>query len=301
MSLFSENRFFSELPCGENISYLLNENSLFSPTEYKVLQTQDSTSLAKCMKLLHNGNIQLFYFTENCKSLSSLLPTMSAETFLTVAANLITSVLVVKSNGFLLCHNLDIRYDYIFVDPATLTVRLIYLPLTEHRYDDIYSFESALRSSLIRLIQGLPALASPKTEQFAVNLSNAKLKLENLLAVQTARIPAVTPPKVEPKAAGRLSLVSMNAPKRVVLEISKDEFLIGKSKESVDGFIGFNAAISRNHCKISRKDGKYFVTDLHSANGTFLNKLRLEDKKAYALHNGDVLRLANLDFRIRLT
>jgi hypothetical protein len=253
------------------------------------------------MKILHNGKIQLFYFTENCKSLSSLLPTMSAETFLTVAANLINSVLVVKSNGFLLCQNLDIRYEHIYVDPATLTVRLIYLPLTEHRYDDIYSFESALRSGLIRLIQGLPSLASPKTEQFAVNLSTVKLKLEDLLTVQSTKIPAVTPPKPESKAESSLYLVSMNAPKRVKIQVNKDEFLIGKNKESVDGFIGFNAAISRTHCKIRKKDGKYFVTDLHSANGTFLNKLRLEEKKAYELHNGDVLRLANLDFQIRLT
>ena len=301
MSLFSENQAFSVLPCGENISYVLNDNTLFSPTEYKVLQSQNSASLTKCMKIQRNGKIQLFYLTENLKSLSSLLPAMSSETFLKVASNLINSVLVVKSNGFLLCQNLDIRYEHVYVDPATLTVSLIYLPMTEHLHDDIHSFESALRSNLIRLIQGLPSLSSPKTEQLAVNLSNVKMKLEDLFTFSEEAVPPSNTTKLETKPEGSLYLVSMSLPKRVKIHVNKDEFLIGKNKDSVDGFIGYNAAISRIHCKIRKKDGKYFVSDLHSANGTFLNKQRLEEKKAYELHNGDVLRLANLDFQIRLT
>jgi ABC-type multidrug transport system ATPase subunit/pSer/pThr/pTyr-binding forkhead associated (FHA) protein len=57
---------------------------------------------------------------------------------------------------------------------------------------------------------------------------------------------------------------------------SKSTIIIGRS-ESADIFIN-NSLISRNHSKITKIDNKYFIEDLGSMNGTFVNGQRIYGK-----------------------
>ena len=50
--------------------------------------------------------------------------------------------------------------------------------------------------------------------------------------------------------------------------------MIGKKKDAVDGWLKARS-ISRIHAKISREEDCYYLTDLNSTNGTFLNGGRL--------------------------
>ena len=47
-------------------------------------------------------------------------------------------------------------------------------------------------------------------------------------------------------------------------------------------------------------DQRYYIVDLNSANGTFINKLRIPSGQRHPLKNGDVVRLANSDFMIQI-
>jgi glycine betaine catabolism B len=51
--------------------------------------------------------------------------------------------------------------------------------------------------------------------------------------------------------------------------------------------------ISRNHAKIHGQQGKYFFTDLGSANGSSLNSLNVKANQSYLLKAGDLLRIAD--------
>ena len=93
----------------------------------------------------------------------------------------------------------------------------------------------------------------------------------------------------------------MNAPTRVEIEVTKDEFIIGKKKELVDGVVSFNKMISRSHCKINRRGNQYMVTDLQSANGTYVNKVRLQPNQPCQIKNGDVIRMADSDFQVSIS
>jgi len=55
--------------------------------------------------------------------------------------------------------------------------------------------------------------------------------------------------------------------------------------------------ISRNHVAIERRDGKYYVRDLESANGTYLNE---EQVDLAELRDGDRLRVGNYTMTISL-
>ena len=159
--------------------------------------------------------------------------------------------------------------------------------------------------SVSKLISGVSTLSSPKTTQFSVDLSNGTLSVEDLYnrikgngsfgggKTEEEQKPVPTPSKTT-----SMRLIAMNAPTRVEIEITKDEFVIGKKAELVDGVVSFNKMISRSHCKITRRNNQYSVIDLQSANGTYVNKTRLQPNKPCAINNGDIIRLANSDFQV---
>ncbi len=71
--------------------------------------------------------------------------------------------------------------------------------------------------------------------------------------------------------------------------------LIGRQQKSVDICLNSNA-IGRKHCKIVKRDNVYWITDLASKNGTYINDVRLNRQDAKQLYNGDKLRLADSEF-----
>ena len=96
-----------------------------------------------------------------------------------------------------------------------------------------------------------------------------------------------------------IAIVGDNTPVNIELIISKTEFLIGKKGDQVDGSIQFNKAISRVHCKITCVDNKYYITDMGSANGTYVNGLKVAAGKQIPITVGDRIKLANSEFLVR--
>ncbi len=301
MNTLVESKYIEEMQCGSNFSYILEDNKAFLSTEYKVLQSQTNSCFVKCMKMLYNGKVQIYYMTSKYKQLSSLFPTLDADSFMVICSNLIADIIDVKNNGFLSCQNIDLSFERIYVDPSTYRVNLIYIPVAKRLYEDTSAFENELRTSLVKIIQGVSTLNTPKTIQFATNLSNGSLSLENLYtSIKTGKTVTPTPDPVPGPATSttQMKLVAMNAPTRIEIVITKNEFTIGKKAELVDGVIGFNKMISRSHCKITKNGNVYFITDLQSANGTYVNHVRLHPNQPQAIKNGDVIRLANSDFQV---
>ena len=68
----------------------------------------------------------------------------------------------------------------------------------------------------------------------------------------------------------------------------------------MDGAISYNKAISRTHCKIVYQNDRYEIIDLGSANGSYLNKKKLTPYQKYQIRSGDIVRLANSDFLIKI-
>ncbi|MBQ4521446.1 MAG: FHA domain-containing protein [Lachnospiraceae bacterium] len=68
-------------------------------------------------------------------------------------------------------------------------------------------------------------------------------------------------------------------------------FIIGSRKDGSDYAI-MEKGVSRMHADISFEGGMYFITDLNSTNGTFLNEKEIETGKAVRLREGDEIRIA---------
>ena len=79
------------------------------------------------------------------------------------------------------------------------------------------------------------------------------------------------------------------------LRITKESFLVGKKKDAVDGWLKVRG-ISRIHAKISREEDCYYLTDLNSTNGTFLNGGRLGVNEKARLRPGDSVGFADVRY-----
>ena len=78
-------------------------------------------------------------------------------------------------------------------------------------------------------------------------------------------------------------------------QVEGDTFLIGKKKDAVDGWLKARG-ISRIHGKISREGDCYYLTDLNSTNGTYLNGGRLEVNEKARLRPGDCVCFADVRY-----
>lgn len=92
--------------------------------------------------------------------------------------------------------------------------------------------------------------------------------------------------------------MAMNAPGHFEILIDKGDMLLGKKRELVDAVIPFNKMISRKHCRISKSNGKFYISDEGSANGTYVNRVRLSPGQRQQIKKGDIIRLADSDFQI---
>jgi len=81
------------------------------------------------------------------------------------------------------------------------------------------------------------------------------------------------------------------------MQLAKDRVTLGKSP-SCDIVLD-RQNISREHCRIFRRDGAYFVEDAGSRNGTFLNERRLSAPERLA--EGDNIQLGDFAITFSLT
>lgn len=307
MNSLIENGCISEIYCGSNYSLILNDSRIFSSTEYKVLQGQTDSGFIKCMRMLNNGKIQLYYVIGELKPLSSLLSAIDANSFIIIVSNLLSTIIDIKHNGFLSCQNIDISFDKIFVDQSNYKVSLVYCPLGKHVFDSYSIFENELRTGLIKVISDNRLLNSSRTGYLAQDLSSGTLSLEEIVAdIKAANRKgkvggdATEKAYTPPARVGCLHISSTSSTVNGDFRIDKDEYLIGKNPSAVDGVVAGNKMISRIHCKIVRRDDSYCIVDMQSINGTYVNGVRLAANEPTPISAGDRIRLANSDFTVSM-
>ena len=76
----------------------------------------------------------------------------------------------------------------------------------------------------------------------------------------------------------------------------EDEYLVGKERAGADICLD-SPGVSRIHARLVWMDDAYFVSDLSSVNGTFLNGEKLESGVVRLLRHQDELVFADCSFR----
>lgn len=77
--------------------------------------------------------------------------------------------------------------------------------------------------------------------------------------------------------------------------LQENPFLIGKNLKELAGI----PTVSRKHARIDREENCFYITDLHSTNGTWLNHERIRAEERYRIQDGDKIGIAALEFIFR--
>ena len=85
-----------------------------------------------------------------------------------------------------------------------------------------------------------------------------------------------------------------------IINITKPEFIIGKSKTKADYAIENNSAISREHCIVIQRDGVNYIKDNNSTNHTYVNGVELQPGKEVLLKHKTEVRLGDEKFTFLL-
>lgn len=277
-----------ELLQSSNPTYILHGNGRFYDTEHKVMK--NLPELLHCYRGILNEQTELAFITDNLVSLSVYVTQINEASFFEIANKLYTAVKNIGNNSFLNWQHIDLSPERIFIQPENNTVYLIYLPIEGYHLP-----QRSLEKEVVRLLTSLtlktPNSASKGMEDLR-SLVNDESKFIKYLSASGKMKLTNTP------AAKKISLYNKEHDHR--LNIDKPKYVIGKKASAVDGVIGYSQYVGRVHCQIVTQDNNFYIYDLNSTNGTYLNDKELSPNKGYLLNNNDVLEIADVIFVVNI-
>ena len=285
-----------EVQSAEDASYFLENNEIFYDIGFKVMQNQENVNLLECHRLKYNGKIKLVYFTRDYTSMADYIASSDVDTILSLIDSLIRALIQIENLGFLNMACIDNRLSHMYVEPNTNTIKIIYLPVNiTGIHKNKNEFDNEIKAQLVQAIEQMRITDNPKMRQAVDALEDGTLKLHDI----SARIQHGRGFINNNTADSRNSEVHETDVQDRKSSFTNMEFLIGKSSERVQGVITGNNAISRAHCKIVRKNGNYYVVDMGSSNGTYVNGKRIEPNIPEPILDKSQLRIANAESIVR--
>lgn len=287
---------FYEINYEDDFGCILEDNTLFSNVDYKILHNQTEYNFIPCMRVWYNGNIQIYYKVGDLRSLRSLWEKLSEEELIMLVIKVLESIIAIKKNGFLSCQNIFLSLEKIFLDSNLEELYLVYLPINLKSSFSNYKFENELKRKLTYWLVERN-IESIKLSELLGDLRDENLGIERIYEIHREKLRLVFKEKKKDELRP-MRLVSLNLANPIEVELKQEKIVIGKKKEWVDVVIPYNKMISRKHCTIINKNNRYYIVDEGSANGTFLNQARLIPKHPSELKSGDRIRMADSDFQL---
>lgn len=93
-------------------------------------------------------------------------------------------------------------------------------------------------------------------------------------------------------------LTDIKSPAKSFQAPLNNSIIVGRKKELCDIALDYEKSVSGKHCEISVKAGRFYVKDLQSANGTYLNDSRILTETE--IFSGNKLKLGRLEMRFEV-
>jgi serine/threonine-protein kinase len=160
---------------------------------------------------------------------------------------------------------------------------------------------ASLEEIILRALQKLPSERYKDMAEMIAALEKVALsyKTPPVISAQAA----VQPPPDQAATPARLAAQLLLTDRNVSLRLpDKDRVIIGRSHRDMiaDVDLGpYEAAqlgISRHHARLTWRRPHWFIDDLGSLNGTFVNDVQVKPGNPVPLYNGDVIRCSHMNF-----
>lgn len=97
-------------------------------------------------------------------------------------------------------------------------------------------------------------------------------------------------------------LTDVNLPAKSFRVPLNNSIIIGRPKKScvvnLDIALGYDGSVSGPHCEITVKDGKFYIKDLQSSNGTYVNDSKISAETE--IFPGNILKFGRLEMRFEV-
>lgn len=279
----------------ERLVYTLTDNRFFYQTAYKILQNQAGSTFLPCYKSLWNGKVRLSYPIGNYYPLyryqEQLLPVQVLE----LIAEIGRGVDLLKRNRLIQPETIDFSFDSIFLDDMS-GVHMICVPLAiSSTLETQMSFELAVKGLLCEIIEkagcrqdeGLYLLYQDckerknSSEDIFLNLKREKYSFGRSMENNCQQIQL------------------LGITNGQMIRIDSRECILGKSPQYAQKVIEGSDSVSRKHCKISQKNGQFYIEDMGSLNHTYVNGSLVRKGESVPIRTGDVIRIADLEYEVR--
>lgn len=77
--------------------------------------------------------------------------------------------------------------------------------------------------------------------------------------------------------------------------INKGKFMIGRFANMAD-YVVQDRTVGKLHAEVSEREGRYFIKDLNSKNGTYVNDARIPSNKEWEIKSNDRIRFSNFEY-----
>jgi pSer/pThr/pTyr-binding forkhead associated (FHA) protein len=97
------------------------------------------------------------------------------------------------------------------------------------------------------------------------------------------------------KAIANLS-ISHGTLKEELVSLYRNKYELGR-EENPDSIYINSKSVSRSHAYIKKRNGKFYIIDNNSLNGTFLNGEKLPTSVAHRLENNDEIKIGDIKIK----
>lgn len=268
--------------------FLLNSEELLDRNALAFLENGEIWGLLPCHFVRFNEKVKLAYFTEGYTPLGERLPYMSLDEACYVGQRLLDRIRMLEGRMEISLENLVWDVDSVYLD-AQERVFCICLPavapevsLTSQIYlKRVY----ALMEEMVEHAAGGEEVCRQIEFQKERDFGNWQ-GLKDALARRT------------PQEDETVTLKSVNTSQVLKFQIGHREFKIGSDREQADGWIPGTNTVSPLHAVVGWNDICFYVMDLGSANGTFLNGQRIAPMAQIPIGKGSVLKFAGCTFSV---
>lgn len=290
----------------DHLAYTLEQSDSMFMLGMRFVKKKEA-DLISAVDITYNDRIRLLYGTEEYRPLFELAANLNSSELALALIRFIREIRRIEDNDFLRVTAIDIDFNRLFYDVKSKSIKFVVLPVNyECDFHDGETWSSSFRKTVLILLNyifvNMPgkyqetyyAIAdTSKTDDEVLDyILNYEFGLDsagNAYTASAGESSAGTAPVLEHKGAdGNIRFV-----------VNKSQFMLGKSKDA-DGVIAGSTMVSRNHCRITKAGNSYMVEDLNSTNGTAINGYSLKPGEVYYLNHGDILALADVEFRVLL-
>ncbi len=266
----------------------LNSQELLDVNALALLNRDEIPGLLTCSMVRWNERIQLCYFVDDMVTLTRRKASLSLDELTAICSDILVTLINIENYPDLSAENVSWDMDSIYIDedndayliclPAVLPVdalesrifvRRVYA-LLEEIFSDVPGGEAVCRQ-----------MEAARNKNFG-DWQSLKEALSSRIAVEEEM----------------LTLKSVNTAEPFVFKIGHEDYYIGADPEKCQGCILGAISVSPLHALIGWNDISYYLVDLGSREGTYLNDIRIMPHTQVPFGKGSIIKFAECTFTV---